>query len=48
MAAVAVSTKMERIWFLKDPLLPTWTSKTHLNALEERAAAEWKASVQKR
>jgi len=48
MAAVAVSTKMERLWFLKDPLLPTWTSKTHLNALEERAAAEWKASVRGR
>ena len=47
MAAVAVSTRMERIWFLKDPLLPTWTSKTHLNALEERAAAEWKASMRK-
>jgi hypothetical protein len=46
MAGVAVSTKMERHWFLKDPLLPTWTSKTHLNALEERAAAEWSASMQ--
>ena len=41
MASIAVSTWMERHWFHKDPLLPTWTSKTHLNALEERAAAEW-------
>lgn len=47
MASVAVSTKMERHWFLKDPLLPTWTSKTHLNALEERVAAERQASMQK-
>lgn len=47
-ASVAVSTKMERHWFLKDPLLPTWTSKTHLNALEERAAAERKASMLRR
>lgn len=47
MASVAVSTKMERHWFLKDPLLPTWTSKTHLNALEERVAAERRASLQK-
>jgi hypothetical protein len=45
MASVAVSTKMERHWFLKDPLLPTWTSKTHLNALEERVAAERQASM---
>ncbi len=31
-----------------NPLLPTWTSKTHLNALEERAAAELKASIRGR
>jgi hypothetical protein len=46
MASVAISTKMERHWFMKDPLLPTWTSKTHRNALEERAAAERKISMQ--
>lgn len=40
-AAFGVSTFMERRWFAKDPLLPSWTSKTHLNALEEREAEGW-------
>lgn len=40
-AAFGVSTFMERRWFSKDPLLPSWTSKTHLNALEERRAEAW-------
>jgi hypothetical protein len=31
---------MERYWFAKDPLFPAWTSKTHVNALEERVAKE--------
>lgn len=39
LAAVAVSTAMERRWFAKDPLFPTWTSETHPNAFEERRAA---------
>lgn len=37
-ASVMISSAMERRWFARDPLLPTWTSDTHLNALEERAA----------
>jgi hypothetical protein len=36
----AVSTAMERRWLALDPLLPTWTSGSHVNALEERVAAE--------
>lgn len=41
LAAYGVSTLMERKWFAKDPLLPSWTSKTHRNAFEERRAAKW-------
>ena len=37
-ASGMISSAMERYWFARDPLLPTWTSKTHLNALEERTA----------
>lgn len=40
-AAYSVSTFMERKWFAKDPLLPSWTSKTHRNAFEERRAEAW-------
>jgi hypothetical protein len=40
-AAFGVSTFMERRWFAKDPLLPSWTSKTHRNAFEERRAERW-------
>jgi hypothetical protein len=40
LVSVVVSTAMERYWFAKDPLFPAWTSKTHANALEERAAKE--------
>lgn len=40
-AAFGVSTFMERRWFAKDPLLPSWTSKTHRNAFEERRAEAW-------
>jgi hypothetical protein len=36
----AVSTAMERHWLAQDRLLPTWTSGSHVNALEERVAAE--------
>jgi hypothetical protein len=32
---------MERKWFAQDPLLPSWTSKTHRNAFEERRAEAW-------
>jgi hypothetical protein len=39
LAAVAVSTAMERRWFAQDPLFPSWTSETHPNAFEERRAA---------
>jgi hypothetical protein len=41
LAAYGVSTYMERRWFAKDPLLPSWTSKTHRNAFEERRAEKW-------
>ena len=41
-AAFGVSTFMERRWFAKDPLLPSWTSKTHRNAFEERRAEAWR------
>ncbi len=41
LAAYGVSTLMERKWFANDPLLPSWTSKTHRNAFEERRAAKW-------
>ncbi|MCW1924510.1 hypothetical protein OKA05_18235 [Luteolibacter arcticus] len=40
LASVAVVTAMERYWFAKDPLFPSWTSKTHINAIEERADRE--------
>lgn len=40
-AAYGVSTFMEQRWFAKDPLLPSWTSKTHRNAFEERRAETW-------
>ncbi|MCW1885653.1 hypothetical protein OKA04_13015 [Luteolibacter flavescens] len=40
--AVPVSMAMERHWMAKDPLFSPWTSKTHVNALRERQAAEIK------
>jgi hypothetical protein len=40
LVAGAVSMAMERHWLALDPLLPTWTSGSHVNALEERVAAE--------
>jgi hypothetical protein len=40
LAGVVVSAMMERHWFAKDPLFPASTSKTHVNALEERLARE--------
>jgi hypothetical protein len=36
----------ERHWFAKDPLFPAWTSKTHVNALKERVAAENRQAAQ--
>jgi len=38
--SAVISSAMERHWFYKDPLFPSWTSKTHVNALEERVAKE--------
>jgi hypothetical protein len=40
LASVALSALLERQWFAKDPLFPSWTSKTHVNALKERLAKE--------
>lgn len=40
LVAGAVSAAKERHWLALDPLLPTWTSGSHVNALEERVAAE--------
>jgi len=40
LVSAAISTAMERYWFAKDPLFPSWTSKTHVNALEERVAKD--------
>ena len=40
LASVALSALLERQWFAKDPLFPSWTSKTHINALKERLAKE--------
>lgn len=40
LTGVAISTFMERHWFAKDPLFPIHSSKTHLNALEERMDLE--------
>ncbi|WP_193212120.1 hypothetical protein [Luteolibacter marinus] len=37
LASAGISKAVERYWFAHDPLLPTWTSTTHQNALEERA-----------
>lgn len=31
----------ERVWIARDTLLPSWTSETHLNGLEERVAQEY-------
>ena len=40
LASVLIATAMERYWYAKDPLLPPSTSKTYLNALDERVAKE--------
>lgn len=40
LVSTAIATAMERYWYAKDPLFPAWTSKTHVNALEERVAKE--------
>ncbi|MEK7949551.1 hypothetical protein [Luteolibacter soli] len=46
LASVAVSTALERYWFSKDPLFPSWTSKTFPNALQERIAEENRQAAQ--
>lgn len=37
----------ERYWMNKDTLFPTWTSETHLNALEERVALEYQRELER-